>query len=167
MVKCVVLYHSETGNTRKMAELIRDGCLKVPDVDAELMSIDQINKEKLQAADAIFFGSPTYYGTMSWQMKKLIDDFPIDAKDKIGAVFASANWPGGGGSEMAEFSMIAGLLVMGMIVYSGGTTHGQPGTHFGAVSTKAPQGVDAERCIKLGERVATLAKNLFSKERPL
>jgi NAD(P)H dehydrogenase (quinone) len=148
-----------------MAELIREGCLRIPDVQAELMSVDQVDKEKLQAADAIFFGSPTYYGTMSWQMKKLIDNFPIDPKDKIGAVFASANWPGGGGSEMAELSMIAGLLVMGMIVYSGGTTHGQPGTHFGAVSTKAPQGVDAERCIKLGERVAALARSLSSKER--
>ncbi|RKY65045.1 MAG: flavodoxin, partial [Candidatus Latescibacterota bacterium] len=39
MIKVAIVYHSETGNTRKMAELIREGCLKVQGVEAKVMSV--------------------------------------------------------------------------------------------------------------------------------
>ena len=81
---------------------------------------------------------------------------------KLGGVFASQNWPGGGGASFAEMTMIAGMLVHGMLIYSGGIREGQPYLHFGAVSCRAPdEDLYRDRCIKLGENIARKAVELF------
>ncbi len=73
MSKIVVVYHSGYGHTVKQAEAIAKGA------GAELIAINaegDITGEdwgKLEAADAIIFGSPTYMGTVSWQFKKFAD----------------------------------------------------------------------------------------------
>lgn len=54
---------------------------------------------------------------MSWQMKRCLDTLELDLVGKIGAVFASGM--GGGGYELTELTLIAALLIRGMLVYSG------------------------------------------------
>jgi NAD(P)H dehydrogenase (quinone) len=163
-VKIAIVYHSESGNTRKMAELVAEGCHKVEDVETALMPVDELDTDFLEAAKAVIFGSPTYEGTCSWQMKQLLDTIPVSLAGKLGGVFASQNWPGGGGADLAEITMIAGMLVRGMLIYSGGITRGAPYLHFGAVSTKAPEGLYAERCVKLGESIAAKGVELFGRD---
>jgi len=163
MINVAIVYHSETGNTRRMAELIREGCLNVEGVEAKIMSIDELDTGYLTDAQAVLFGGPTYEGTISWQMKRCIDTISVDLAGKLGGVFASQNWPGGGGADFAEMTLIAGMLVRGMLIYSGGITEGQPFLHFGAVSARRPEGLYAERCIKLGENIASKAVELFGK----
>ena len=95
-------------------------------------------------------------------MKKYLDTEPGELAGKLAGVFVSQNWPGGGGGSFAEMSIIAALLVHGMLVYSGGICVGMPFLHFGAVSTKAPQDdLYRERCIKLGHTIAGKAVELF------
>ena len=159
MDKISILYHSETGNTKKMAELLAVG-VKKTGCEAKIMSIDTLDTGFIEQSKAVLFGSPTYYGTMSWQMKKLVDTLPIDLSGKLGAPFSSANWKGGGGYELTELTLIAGMLIRGMIVYTGGVTAPVP-THFGAVSAKAPEGFDAERCEQLGVNVAKKVQELW------
>ena len=162
-MKVAVIYHSETGNTRAMAELVCQGCQQVAGVEARCMSIDQVDAAFAEEARAIVFGSPTYEGTCSWQMKRYLDTGPRGLAGKLGGVFASQNWPGGGGGSFAEMTMIAALLVHGMLVYSGGISQGMPFLHFGAVSTKAPrEDLDRERCVKLGRNLAAKAVELFA-----
>ncbi len=112
----------------------------------------------------LIFGSPTHDGTLSWQLKKYFREVGRETiAGKLGAVFVSQNWPGGGGGSFAEMSIIAVLLIKGMLVYSGGITHGEPDLHFGAVSHRAPEtDLDTERCLKLGENVANKAQEIFS-----
>jgi NAD(P)H dehydrogenase (quinone) len=160
-MRIAIVYHSESGNTRSMAELVAEGCRKVEGVEPALMSVDQLDTEALSEARAVILGSPTYEGTCSWQMKQFLDTIPVDLAGKLGGVFASQNWPGGGGADLAEITIIAGMLVRGMLIYSGGITRGTPYLHFGAVSTKAPEGIYAERCVKLGENIAAKAAELF------
>ncbi|RKY58814.1 MAG: flavodoxin [Candidatus Latescibacterota bacterium] len=160
-MKVAIVYHSETGNTRKMAELIREGCLKVQGVEAKVMSVDDLDRDFLKSAQAVLLGCPTYEGSPSWQMKKFLDTVDVDLSGKLGGVFVSQNWPGGGGADFAEMVLIAGMLVRGMLIYSGGITRGYPYLHFGAVSARSPEGLYAERCLKLGENVASKAKELF------
>ena len=159
MNKVSIIYHSETGNTRKMAELVAKG-VKKGGCEAMTMSVDAPNTEYIEQSRAVLFGSPTYYGSTSWQMKKLMDTLSVSLAGKLGAPFASANWKGGGGYEFTEFTLIAGMLIRGMIVYTGGTTGPVP-THFGAVSAKAPEGFDAERCEQLGVNVAKKVQELW------
>ena len=161
-MKIAILYHSETGNTRKMADLVKEGCVSVDGVDARAMSIDALDEKYIEESRAVLFGSPTYEGTCSWQMKKYLDKGPRGLAGKLAGVFVSQNWPGGGGASFAEMSIIAALLVHGMIVYSGGIAVGPPYLHFGAVCTRAPDDdFHRERCTKLGENVATMAVRLF------
>ena len=161
MSKIAIIYHSETGNTLKMAELVKQGCEKVKGVEAQLMSWNALDAAFVSEAQAVIFGCPTYEGTCSWQMKKLLDTIGVKLAGKLGGVFASQNWPGGGGADFAEMTMIAGMLVRGMLIYSGGITKGVPYLHFGAVSEKAPTGLYADRCVKLGQNIAEKAKEIF------
>ena len=157
-----ILYHSETGNTQKMAELVREGCVGVEGVEARCMPIDEVDEAYVAVSRAVILGSPTYEGSCTWQMKRFIDTQAKGLAGKLGGVFASQNWPGGGGASFAEMTMIAGMLVRGMLIYSGGISEGRPYLHFGAVSCRAPdEDIYRDRCRKLGENIARKALDLF------
>ena len=161
-MKVAIIYHSETGNVRRMAEVVQEGCLQVPGVEAQCMSVDDVDAAYVEAAQAVILGTPTYEGTCSWQIKKFLDTSPPGLGGKLGGVFASQNWPGGGGASFAEMTLIAGMLVHGMLIYSGGIARGMPYLHFGAVARKGPdEDLYRERCLKLGENLATKAVELF------
>lgn len=162
MPMIAIVYHSETGNTAKMAQLVEEGCKQVPGVDVKAMSISEVDGDLFNAAQAAIIGSPTYEGTMSWQMKQWLDTPGLDFTGKLGGCFCSQNWPGGGGADLAEITIIAAMLVRGMMVYSGGITQGAPYLHFGAVSCRSPEGLYAERCIKLGRNIAAKTIEVFA-----
>jgi NAD(P)H dehydrogenase (quinone) len=73
MSKIVVVYHSGYGHTKRVAEHVGAGA------GGELLAIDAEGNlpdggwEKLDAADAIIFGTPTYMGSASWQFKKFAE----------------------------------------------------------------------------------------------
>jgi NAD(P)H dehydrogenase (quinone) len=164
-MKISIIFHSESGNTRRMAELVREGCLNGGAAEARCMSIDDVDTAYVKDSAAVILGSPTYEGSCSWQMKRFLDTGPEGVAGKLGGVFASQNWPGGGGASFAEMTIIAGMLVLGMMVYSGGITVGMPYLHFGAVSRKAPEEeLYRDRCLKLGQNIAQKAKELFGDE---
>ncbi len=161
-MKITVIYHSVSGNTKKQAELVEQGAQSVPEIEVKTMSIENPDNEWIEDSNAVIFGSPTYEGSCSWQMKKFLDTPKVNFEGKLAGFFASQNWPGGGGADFAEMTMIAALLVHGMIVYSGGISVGTPYLHFGAVSEKSPeQELYRQRCIKLGENIANKAIELF------
>lgn len=162
-MKIAIVYHSETGNTARMAELVADGCRAASEsVEVRLMSIDQPDVEYLRQAKAIIFGSPTYEASCSWQMKRYLDTAGSELAGKLAGFFASQNWPGGGGGSLAEMTMIAGALVRGMLVYSGGIAQGMPYLHLGAVSCRAPEDrLYRERCLQLGRIITLKALELF------
>ncbi|HEY5832483.1 flavodoxin family protein [Streptomyces sp.] len=63
----VVAYHSGTGHTAVLAEAVAQGAQEAGAL-AELVAVDTITDEqwgRLDAADAIVFGAPTYMGTAS------------------------------------------------------------------------------------------------------
>ncbi len=163
MIRIAIVYHSKTGNTEKMANLVKKGCEEVEGVEAGCFSILEADTDYIAASHAVILGTPTYEGTVSWQMKRFLDNPSIELGGKLGAVFASQNWPGGGGASFAEMTMIAGMLVHGMLIYSGGIAEGKPYLHFGAVSERSPDGLYSERCVKLGNNIARKAAELFGR----
>ena len=72
-MKLAVVYHSESGNTERVGEIIAKGAEKVDEIETKCMAIDEIDEDYLAEAKAIIFGSPTYHGDISWQMKKWFD----------------------------------------------------------------------------------------------
>ncbi|MGI6206891.1 MAG: flavodoxin family protein [Anaerolineae bacterium] len=162
-MKVAIVYHSETGNTERMAELVAEGCRSVgSNVEVRLMRVSDPDAEYLRECRAIIFGCPTYEASCSWQMKRYLDTAGSELEGKLAGFFVSQNWPGGGGGSVAELMMIAGALVRGMIVYSGGITQGYPYLHLGAVSARAPEDpLYRERCLHLGRVITGKALELF------
>ncbi|MGY4828324.1 flavodoxin family protein [Sphaerotilaceae bacterium SBD11-9] len=73
MAKIEIIYHSGYGHTKKVAEAVAEssgGSLIAIDAEGNL---PEGGWERLAAADAIVFGSPTYMGGVSWQFKKFAD----------------------------------------------------------------------------------------------
>jgi NAD(P)H dehydrogenase (quinone) len=93
-------------------------------------------------------------------MKKWFDTVKIDLEGKIGSVFATENYIGGG-ADVAELGMIGHMLIRGMLVYSSGCTRQGPITHYGAVTIKDGDESQQRRAKLLGERAASKAIELF------
>jgi NAD(P)H dehydrogenase (quinone) len=156
MAKALVIYYSRTGNTKKMAKSVVEGIEK-EGVEVTIKEVKDIEADELLKYEAIVIGSPTYYGTMAAEIKKLLDDsveFHGRLDGKIGAAFSSsANI--GGGNETTILDILNAMLIHGMI------TQGDPqGDHYGAVAIDAPDSRATKQCIRLGSRVAQLVKKL-------
>lgn len=78
MAKILVLYHSNSGNTRRMAELVAEGAAQLQKTEVRLKDISVADHTDLDWCDGIALGSPTNYGCVSWQMKKWWDEQPIE-----------------------------------------------------------------------------------------
>ncbi|MFN7710635.1 MAG: flavodoxin family protein [Holosporales bacterium] len=93
-----IVYHSGYGHTAKQAEAVLKGASQVAGVSASLHSVDQMDDaswQKLDQADAIIFGSPTYMGSVSAPMKAFMDAsskvwMTQKWKDKLAAGFTNS-----------------------------------------------------------------------------
>ncbi|MEM6440220.1 MAG: flavodoxin family protein [Pseudomonadota bacterium] len=75
-----VVYHSAGGTTQKLAEAVLRGALTVPEVDAAMLHVDEVDADwpRLHASDALVFGSPTYIGSVSARFKAFIEKLSGD-----------------------------------------------------------------------------------------
>ena len=156
MAKVIIMYYSRSGNTKKMAESITEG-LKKEDIEVQLSRVQDVKSDDLLKFDGIIIGSPTYYGSMAAEIKKLLDEsvkFHGKLDGKIGAAFSSsANI--GGGNETTILDILNAMLIHGMII------QGDPlGDHYGPVAIGSPDGRAIKQCVRMGERFAKLVKKL-------
>lgn len=156
MAKILIVYYSETGNTKKMAELIAEG-VKEEKVEVVIKNVEDTNAKELLDYDGIIVGSPTYYGLPAYQIKKLLDDsvaFHGSLEGKVGGAFSSsANI--GGGNETTIIAILQAMLIHGMIVK--GTSKGD---HYGPVSIGKPDARVERQCRAYGKMIAELVKKL-------
>lgn len=156
MAKALVIYFSRTGNTKKMADSVAEG-IKNGGMEAVVKEIKDVDADQLLEYEAIAIGSPTYYGTMAAQIKRLLDDsvrFHGKLDGKVGAAFSSsANV--GGGNETTILDILNAMLIHGMII------QGDPqGDHYGAVAVGVPDSRATKQCVRLGSRIAKLVGKL-------
>ena len=159
-MKIAIVYHSESGNTEKVAQTIAEGAKVRDDIKVKPMSITEVDEAFIAEAKAVILGCPTYGGTYSWQMKKWLDTGKIKLADKLGSVFATGNHIGGS-IDVAQLAMFQQMLVKGMLVYASGGAKGAPVIHYGAVVIKDGDEAQKERARALGKRVAEKAIELF------
>lgn len=158
-MQILVLYFSKSGNTRKLAEAIAKGVEEVEGVKAVLKKTSDVTKEDFSASEGIIAGSPVYFGLMAAELKKIFDDFVGIRKKmegKVGAVFATSGDPTGG-KETTMMSIIQVLLIYGMVIV--GDPMSATG-HYGVACVGEPDAKTEDNGIKLGNRVAELAKKL-------
>ena len=156
MAKILVVYYSRSGNTKKMAEMIGRGAQKAG-ASCDVKEVEDVKAEDLKNYDGIIMGSPTYYGSMAAELKKLIDESVTlhgSLEGKAGGAFSSsANI--GGGNETTVTDILKAMLVHGMVVQGNRT-----GDHYGVVSIGSPDERVVKQCIKEGKQLALLAEKL-------
>jgi len=157
MAKVLVCYYSRTGNTEKMAEKIAE-VMRKDGLDVDLKKVENTTINDLLLYDGIIIGSPTYYGSMAWPLKKLLDEsvkFHGKLKGKVGGAFSSsANV--GGGNETTILSILNALLIHGMVV------QGDPKRdHYGPVSIGSPDQRALRSCTSYAQTLSSLVKKLF------
>ena len=157
MAKVLVCYYSKTGNTEKMAQIIAD-VMKREDLAVNLKRVEETKVDDLVDHDCIVLGSPTYYGSMAWPIKKLLDEsikYHGRLRGKVGGAFSSAANVGGG-NETTILDILNALLIHGMIVQGD-----HRGDHYGPVSIGVPDDRAIKCCEEYSQTLAGLVKRLF------
>ncbi|MFH0855363.1 MAG: flavodoxin domain-containing protein [Candidatus Omnitrophota bacterium] len=158
MQKTLIVYYSRGGNTRKMAELIANG-VKSEGLEVTVKDVKEVAVDDLLKYDGLIIGSPTYYGSMAFEIKKLFDDsVKLHGKldGKIGAAFSSSRNIAGG-NETAILDILNAMLIHGMIIQGD-----YSGDHYGPVAIGSPDERSSMECLRMGSRFAKLVKKCTS-----
>ena len=156
MAKALIVYYSKGGNTKKMAETIAES-MRQEEVEVDIRDVKDVTADNLLGFDAIIVGSPTYYGSMAAEIKKLFDEsVKLHGKldGKVGAAFTSSRQIGGG-NETTILDILNAMLIHGMIVQGD-----WQGDHYGPVSIGFPEARVVKECIRAGSRIAQLMRRL-------
>ena len=177
MSKTVVVYHSGSGHTQRVAQFVAEGAkaqLIAIDADGNVSDADWI---AINAADAIIFGSPTYMGMASWQFKKFADasskQWMSGAwKDKVAGGFTISGSPSGDKLSTIQYfitlAMQQGMVWVGQPAMNDGKIN-RIGSNSGVMAqvgptspaADIPQG-DLDTAKTYGERVAQVAAKLHA-----
>jgi NAD(P)H dehydrogenase (quinone) len=182
MPSIAIVYHSGYGHTAVQAEAVKQGAESVPGTTVDLIKAEDAEKnwDKLNAADAIIFGSPTYMGSASAPFKAFMDAtsklwMQQKWKDKIAAGFTnSASQSGDKLSTLTEifiFAMQHGMIWVGLGLLPGNNSSkgsvndlNRLGSFAGAMAQSnadqgpdvAPLESDRKTASHLGKRVAEI-----------
>ena len=112
MSKIMVIYHSQQfGNTKKMAELVAEGCRQVPGVEVKLVNVNEarVDMAEFAGCDGVALGSPDYFSYVAGGIKQFFDDVWIARRagqatgDKPAVAFMSH---GGGGRAITALEKL-------------------------------------------------------------
>ncbi|WP_294378152.1 flavodoxin family protein [uncultured Clostridium sp.] len=158
-----IIYYSKTGKTLEMAKEIEKGMRSIDNIEVKLFPIDKVDQDYIKSSRAVIFGTPTYYANTCWQIKKWFDEsWEYNLSGKIGGAFATANFQQGG-ADSAILTIINHLMVKGMLVYSGGSSLGDPYIHLGPVALRDTFEESREMFRVFGRRIAEKCVELFKK----
>ena len=102
MKHLLIVYHSQTGNTRRLADAVYKGATHelLEAVEVRYLRAAQAGPEDLLWADGLLLGTPENFGYMSGAMKDFLDRtfYPVEGKilSLPYAIFISAGNDGSG-----------------------------------------------------------------------
>jgi NAD(P)H dehydrogenase (quinone) len=183
-MKVCIVHHSGYGHTARQAAAVAEGVRRVTEVDcieipvADLADADAAAWQRLDEAEAIVFGSPTYMGGPSAAMKAFMEATSarwLDQKwaDKLAACFTnSGSQNGDKQNTLVAFATLAaqhGMVWINLNLLPGNNSStGSPedlnrlGASLGAMAQSnidqgpddGPPAADLETARRLGQRVA-------------
>ena len=83
MAKILIVYHSQTGNTEKMAYAVAEGARGIEGVDVILKKAADATLDDLLTADGFALGTPENFGYMSGMVKDFFDRTYSGAQEKV------------------------------------------------------------------------------------
>lgn len=73
MCKILVVYHSQTGRTKRMAQKVVEGAQSIQGVNVICRKASEATMEDLLECDGLALGSPEYFGYMAGMIKDFFD----------------------------------------------------------------------------------------------
>ena len=71
MTKILIVYHSQTGHTKQMADAVSEGAKTIEDVDVVLKIAAEATLDDLLTCDGLACGTPENFGYMSGMIKEI------------------------------------------------------------------------------------------------
>jgi len=175
-VRILVAYHSETGNTEKMAAAVREGVASVEGAEVLLRKVSDVGAEDIVKADGIILGTPVHWGSLSAESKRFLDRVG-ETLGKAGKTFGEGRTAGvfctagnaSNGQEMARLAAITAFLGMRFVVIGGVGEEGYGSLGPQAVTGGSPPGIndrDRTEARRFGERFARLTRQFRAAARP-
>ncbi len=188
MAKVYIVYHSTYGHTKLQAEAVARGAGSVQGVEAVLLTAEEAIErlDELDSADAIVFGTATYMGNISAELKRFMEAsvkkwFAQAWKDKIAGGFTNSSSFSGDKLNTLQgimtFAMQHGMIWVGNAMFPsannpeslksidgpGPETHNRLGSFIGPMAASfevappdAPSKGDIETAELYGKRVAEI-----------
>lgn len=123
----LLVYATELGSTRKLAESAAEGIRSVGDVElkvAEVETGDEVNHDDFRIADAVILGTPVRHRNMHHRIKIVIERYieqlwlADEMVGKVGGVFTVGGGHGdvGAGAEICQLGMLSALAANGLVI---------------------------------------------------
>lgn len=178
-MQVAIVYDSGYGHTAKQAQAVAEGVKRVPGAEATLIAVadGEISWTTLEACDAIIFGSPTYNGSLSSRLKKVMEEstrpawIPMKWRNKIAAGFTNSGAMHGDKLNslvsMALFAAQHGMIWVGVDIFPGRSKDelNRVGGWLGAMAQSndespelSPIESDLKTAAHLGQRVTEIAQ---------
>ncbi|MFW5652897.1 MAG: flavodoxin family protein [Planctomycetota bacterium] len=200
--RIAIVYHSGFGHTRVIAERVRAGAASVSGVDVDLIPVGELPPpdddrkslgpewERVDGADAIIMGCPTYMGTVSAEFKQFMDSssirwFGLEWKNKIAGGFTNSGSKSGDKvntlTSLAIFAAQHGMVWVGLGMTAGNTTSdgstddlNRLGGFLGPMAQsdndlgpdETPPESDRETAERYGQRIAEATKRWYGHVEP-
>ena len=102
MAKILIIYHSQSGNTEKMAQAVNDGALSAG-ATVSLKKASDTGTDDLLNCDAVIMCTPNYFNYEAGMMKDFFDRNFFAMKGKVdGKPYATFGSHGNGGTVAIE-----------------------------------------------------------------
>jgi flavorubredoxin len=147
MKKIMIIYHSQQyGNTRKMADLVEEGCKQVAGVEVQMVNTNEqrVDMKVFAACDGVALGSADCFSYVGGGLKQFFDDAWIAKRAGLstgGKPYVGFLSHGGGGKAIASLEKLAQSMQYTQATKS-------------VLSQGAPSGATAEECRALGKALA-------------
>jgi multimeric flavodoxin WrbA len=191
--KVCVIYHSGYGHTARLAESVAAGVRRIEGVECLIVSVEELEDAEADAwsridqADAMIFGCPTYMGSPSAGIKKFMEMtsprwFEQKWADKLAAGFTNSGSHNGDKQNtlvgLATFAAQHGMVWINLNILPGNNTAkgtvddpNRLGSCLGAMSQSnidqgpdlVPPQTDLDTGARLGERVALCTRRWTGK----
>ena len=170
-VQILVAYHSDTGNTEKMAQAVSKGAGSVAGVNVTLRKTVDVKDDEIVRYDGILLGTPVHWSNTSVEARRFLDRVGAalwKAKTNGDGRTAGAFCTGGGvamGKDVARLSILSAFLTMRFMVIGGVDAAG-----FGTLGPEATTGAgspgitekELEEARQFGQRFARLTRQIRS-----
>ncbi|KPK82824.1 MAG: hypothetical protein AMJ81_09105 [Phycisphaerae bacterium SM23_33] len=141
-----MIYHSETGHTHVLAELLAEGAQGVKGIEVKLVSADEVDYVEAARADGYAVGSPDYFNYVAGSIKTFFDRILYDERFK-GKPYVGFSSHAGGGDVLTCIDSLA-------------RTCGLRRVGPGIATPGRPDDDDAVKARQLGQALAEAAKEI-------